>query len=179
MKNDVSDSREPHKVLEWTPIYHFPLIQMARFLNRLKLYQTGFTVLSFPVSVGLYQNGFCDFTFLTVTTGSAALTCFSLYIITSFFKRLIGVIFLAEDKRNVKIAHLTFWGNRNDIVVSIEDIVPLTDGDCKANDAFVKLQRYSCEEVLYLTLRFGKILDKDNFQKIFGSLEILGFKKIN
>lgn len=162
---------------KWTPIYHFPMIQAARYLNRFKIYQTMFAVAVLPLSVVFYYKDACDLTSLMVVTGVTTCTCFTLYVATAFFRRLIGTIFIDNEFKNVTIAHLTFWGNRNDIVVPIDEIIPLTDGICHVKDAFVKISRYNTDEVLYLTFRFGKILDKEAFQKVFGDFEILGLKK--
>jgi len=177
MNNQSQDAVPSPKKATWKPIYFFPLIHIARLLNRLKIYQTVFTFTSVPLLTGLYYHDLSDINTVFVVTGAATFTCLSLYIITAFFKRLIGVIYIDEAKKDLRIAHLTFWGNRKDITVPINDIIPLIESNCNARDAFVKLHRYSTEEILYLTIRFGKILEKDDFQDVFGSLELLGLKK--
>lgn len=174
---ETQDAVKPNKALEWTPIYHFPMIETARIFNRLKLYQSIFTGLELPLSVVFYCNGMTDFKTVMVLTISTTVTCFTLYVVTSFFKRLIGTIFIDREKKNLTIAHLTFWGNRKIVTVPVDEIIPLTDGDCDASDAFVKLHRFNTDEVLYLTLRFGKILKRDIFQKVFGNFENLNLKK--
>ncbi|GIX85697.1 transmembrane protein 186 [Caerostris extrusa] len=96
---------------------------------------------------------------------------------TSYFRRLIGIISISKDGKSVKISHLTFWGRKRDVIVPLEDIVPLTESGCSPNDAYVKLVRFSSKETLYMTLRFGNILDKTKFEFVFGSLDVFGFKK--
>lgn len=146
-------------------------------LNRFKIYQTLFTVAVLPTSIVFYYNGATNLTTVATVTGAATITCITLYIATYFFQRLIGTIFIDENMENMIIAHLTFWGNRIDTKISVDDIIPLTDSNCNAHDAFVKVHRLNTKEVLYLSIRFGKILNVDAFEKIFGSFEILGLKK--
>lgn len=153
------------------------MIQFGRLLNRLKLYQSVLTISAVPITIGFYYYDMTSLKSIAVITGAATFTCITLYVVTYFFQRLIGAVFVDENFKNVKIAHLTFWGNRKDITLPINEIIPLTDGTGNVNDAFVKLHRYNSEEFLYLSLRYGKVRDKDAFQKIFGNFDILGLKK--
>lgn len=174
--NQSQDPVPSPKKATWKPIYFFPFIHIARLLNRLKIYQSVFTFTLVPILTGLYYHNLSDIHTVYVVTGAATFTCLSLYIITAFFRRLIGVIYIDEAKKDLRIAHLTFWGGRKDITVPISDIIPLTESNCNAHDAFVKLHRHNTEEILYFTIRFGKILERNDFQDVFGSLELLGFK---
>lgn len=146
-----------------------PKISAARFIHRFKLYQSIFTIAVVPMILGFYYYGKSDMTTVLVITGSASFTCLSLYVLTSFFKKLIGIVYIDPDEKHLKIAHLTFWGGRNDIIVPVDEIIPLTDCDNNPADAFVKVLRTNSDESLYMTLRFGKILDEDIFKKVFGN----------
>ncbi|GFR12424.1 transmembrane protein 186 [Trichonephila clavata] len=161
----------------WIKIYYFPYIRIAAILNRFKLYQTAFTVATFPFSIMMYNNGLMELQGVQTVSGCAALACGTLYLITSFFRRLVGIISISKDQKLIKISHLTFWGHKKDLLVPLEDIVPLTDGGCVPNEVYIKLLRYSTEDVLYFTLKFGNILDKSKFELVFGNLEVFGFKK--
>lgn len=159
--------------IKWRPIYNMPKISAVRLIHRLKIYQSIFTIGVAPVTLGFYYCGKTNVTTALVLTGVASFTCLSLYAITLFFKRLIGIIYIDKDQKLLKIAHLTFWGGRNDIIVPVDKIIPLTDCDNNPADIFVKLVRTNSDESLYMTLRFGKILDEDVFKKVFGNLEVL------
>ncbi|XP_035230590.1 transmembrane protein 186-like isoform X2 [Stegodyphus dumicola] len=169
--------QETVKDAEWTPVYYFPLINLGRLLNRFKLYQTTFTVAAIPIGCIMYKYNLVDLTFINVVVGAATFACLTLYVFTMFFRRFIGIIYVTKDEKYVKISHLTFWGRRNNIILPVQNLVPLTDGECKATDAYMKLHMYNSSEYLYLTLRFGRILDYDKFQNVFGNLEILGITK--
>lgn len=130
-----------------------------------------------PTSVVMYSNGLIELDAVGIITGCAVLASATLYVMTGYFKRLIGIIAITDDEKIVKISHLTFWGRKNEISVPLEDIIPLSDCDCNANDVYVKVNRYSSSDYLYLTLKFGNIMDKSKFELVFGSLDVIGFKK--
>ncbi|GFT23049.1 transmembrane protein 186 [Nephila pilipes] len=161
----------------WSRIYYFPHIRIAAVLNRFKLYQTAFTLAAVPFSVVMYINGLMELLGIQVVSGCAVAACGTLYLITSFFRKLVGIISISEDQKLVKISHLTFWGRKKDLIVPLEDIVPLTDGSCNPTEVYTKLLRYSTEDFLYFTLKFGKILDKSKFELVFGNMEVFGLKK--
>ncbi|XP_055950465.1 transmembrane protein 186-like [Argiope bruennichi] len=168
------ENKKSHDQNPWTPIYFFPYIRAAAVCSRFKLYQTAFTLAAVPWSISLYNDGLIEASSVGVISGCAMLACCTLYLLSYYFRRLIGVIFLSEDEKSVQISHLTFWGRKKDIIVPSQEIVPLADSACNPNDVYIKLKRYSCEDELYFTLKYGKILDKMKFEKVFGNLEILG-----
>ncbi|GBL98767.1 Transmembrane protein 186 [Araneus ventricosus] len=167
-ENKKLDDRSP-----WTPIYFFPHIRTAAICSRFKLYQTAVTLAAVPWSISLYNDGLIEASSLGVISGCATLACCTLYLLSYYFRRLIGILFLSEDEESVQISHLTFWGRKKDIIVPLQDIIPLADSACNANDIYIKLKRFSCEDKLYFTLKYGKILDKAKFEKVFGTLEFL------
>jgi hypothetical protein len=65
-----------------------------------------------------------------------------LSIMGEFFRKFVGIIYVNEKTRQAKIAHLTFFGNRKDIVVPLKDIVPLSDLGDNATDIYVKVSTY-------------------------------------
>ena len=173
------DLKKSNSSITWKPVYVMPKISAIRIMNRLKLYQSIFTIAILPVTFGFYHYGKTNITTALVITGVASFSCLSLYVFSSFFQRFIGIIFVDQDKKNLKIAHLTFWGRRKDIIVPIEEIIPLTECDNNPFDVFVRLKRTSSDETLYMTLRFGKVLNENVFQELFGNIEIPKSKKIN
>lgn len=171
-KNKLCQENKPLEQKPWTPIYFFPFIRITAVFSRFKLYQTVFTVAAIPLSVSFYNSGLMEASSVGVVSGCAIFACTTLYLLSYYFRRLIGVMLLSEDEESVEISHLTFWGRKNDIVVSVQDIVPLAESGCNPSDIYIKLKRFSCDDKLYFTIKFGKILDKEKFEKVFGVLEI-------
>lgn len=106
---------------------------------------------------------------LCVTGFSTAL----LYAFGYFFRRLIGSVYISPDQELVKISHLTFFGNRQDRILNIADIAPLADYNENMNDIFLRvnptfMSKDTLQESLYLSLRFGGIINKEQFKHIFG-----------
>lgn len=102
-----------------------------------------------------------------VCLSSLAMTL--LYVAGNFFRRLVGLIALSNDDRTVRISRLTFWGNRHDVYVSPDEIVPLGEYEDDFSAAFAKLRFYNTPDMLYLFLQYGAIVDRGAFAKVFGS----------
>ena len=146
-----------------TVVYKFPHIVAAKVVCKLKLYQTG-------VVLGL--AGFSLFTDVNimapVAVGSASLVM--LGIMGEYFRRLVGIVYFNPETGDMKIAHLNFWGNRVDRNCSYQDVIPLSDIGETSSDLYVKLKFYDPKfSPLYMSLRYGKIVDKKLFDSIFGT----------
>jgi TMEM70/TMEM186/TMEM223 protein family len=143
-------------------IYRFPYVVPAKVICRLKLYQTGivsaFTAVSF----------FCGYdVFVPLVVGSVSLVM--LGVMGEFFRKLIGAVYLNSHKNQVKISHLDFFGNRKDVFVNIDDIVPISSTNETPSDPYVKII-FSDEKrrPLLISLKYGKVLDEKTFQEVFG-----------
>lgn len=107
-----------------------------------------------------------------------SITCFSTALLYSFghmFRRLIGSIYISPDGNLVRISHLTFFGNRQETVVQLCDIAPLVDSNPNMRDIFLRvtatdLTNDALKHPLYLSLRFGGIVDREKFMQVFGTL---------
>lgn len=80
-----------------------------------------------------------------------------LYLMSNFGRRLIGVISISEDATVIRIGYLNFWGFRRNVIVPVEDIMPLLESD---NDLrkqwYVRVRRYSDPAFkLYLPVRYS------------------------
>ncbi|XP_071845820.1 transmembrane protein 186-like [Apostichopus japonicus] len=154
---------------EFSPFYHFPYIVPMRIFSRLKLGQTVLTVSLVPA---LYLAEYCEVIqhvdkSLTVMLATLALSM--LYALGEFFRRLIGMMYLSRDETRVKVSHLTFWGQRKDLTFPVSDVIPLRDcGEDK--DTINKLRRYSTNRYLLFSARFGRILNREKFEIVFGSI---------
>lgn len=76
----------------------------------------------------------------------------------------------------MKLAHLTFWGKRKDVTVSIDDIMPISETNENIGSIYWKMSFYEDSSAsklldrseLYITTRYGVIVDQEAFLKIFG-----------
>jgi len=173
----VSDNTQPDpselnaaNSQQFTVFYRFPYITTARFISRLKLYQTGFVVLAVPPAVYYYNIGAIDLGPCVGVAAASTLALVMLYFFANFFQRVVGLVALSGDQSLVRLSHLTFFGGRNDVIVPVDDIVPLSDVSERRNDIFVKVRRYSTSDTLYMSLLYGHIENAETFQKVFGSI---------
>ncbi|NXV82749.1 TM186 protein, partial [Atlantisia rogersi] len=156
---------------EFRLVYRFPGIKYCRVLSRLKLLQTATTMVLLPPVFYLYLHDQVSQHVLWYTTGIGLFAGAMLYGMSYFFRRIIGLIYLNETGRTVRVAHLTFWGRRNDIYCPIETVVPLDEvGDSKG-ELLLQFKQYNSADVLYFTIRYGQIVDRQKFTQIFGELK--------
>ncbi|NXP43687.1 TM186 protein, partial [Heliornis fulica] len=156
---------------EFTLVYRFSGIRYCRVLSRLKLLQTATAVVVLPPVFYLYVHDQLSQSILLYTTGVALFAGAMLYGMSYFFRRIIGFIYLNASGRTVRVAHLTFWGRRNDIYCPIETVVPLDEvGDSKG-ELLLQFKQYDSTDVLYFTVKYGQIVDRQKFTQIFGELK--------
>lgn len=151
-------------------IYRFSHIRLMRLIARMKLFQTGITVVAIPPAVYLYSAGHIDAIAIATTLSVAAFASFMLIIMSQLVQKVLGLVAVSDNVGFVRLSHLTFWGKRHDVFVPFNDIVPLSDLDENTKDAFVKLRRYSSRDVFYLSLRFGLIEDRAKMQRLLGTI---------
>ena len=71
----------------------------------------------------------------------------------------------------VKVAHTTFWGKRQDSIIDIDDIKLLSDTaqNESAGNNFWKMEFYDEKrKPLFISTKYGKIHNMDKFQHVFG-----------
>ncbi|XP_064318025.1 transmembrane protein 186 isoform X1 [Phalacrocorax carbo] len=159
------------KTEEFKLVYRFPGIKYCRMLSRLKLLQTATTMIMLPPISYLYLQDQVSQNILLYTTGIALFAGAMLYGMSYFFRRIIGLIYLNETGRTVRVAHLTFWGRRNDIYCPIETVMTLDEVGDNKGELLLQFKRYNSTEILYFTIKFGQIVDRQKFTQIFGQLE--------
>ncbi|NXE22853.1 TM186 protein, partial [Ardeotis kori] len=158
------------KTEEFKLVYRFPGIKYCRVVSRLKLVQTATTAAILPPVCYLYLQDQVSQNILLYTTGIALFAGAMLYGMSYFFRRIIGLIYLNETGRTVKVSHLTFWGRRNDIYCPVETVMTLDEvGDSKG-ELLLQFKRYNSADILYFTIKFGQIVDRQKFTQIFGEL---------
>ncbi|XP_051819601.1 transmembrane protein 186 [Antechinus flavipes] len=170
----ISTSREKPSAIEtekFQMIYRFPGIRFCGSLSRMKILQTGITVVILPPSYYWYTQDLIPLDSLFFTGGIASFALVMLYWISHFFRRLVGILYVNEAGTVLRVAHLTFWGRRQDTYCPVANIIPVSETSEHPFDVFLKIHQYDCDQTFYLTLRFGHILDKKRFAQVFGNLD--------
>ncbi|KAL0617431.1 Transmembrane protein 186 [Plecturocebus cupreus] len=147
--------------------YRFDAIRSFGYLSRLKLAQTALTVIALPPGYYWYSQGLLTLKSLCIMNG---VSCFALAMLcwmSYFLRRLVGILYLNESGTILRVAHLNFWGWRQDTYCPVEDVIPLTETKELPEELFVRIQQYSGKQTFYLTLRHGRILDKESFTQKF------------
>ena len=165
----VQDSAQAGSAdVQFTVFYRFPYVVAARFIQRVKLYQTGVVVAAVPPAIYCYKIGAIGLEPCVGVVAVSTLALAMLYIATNFFQRVVGLVALSSDQKLVRLSHLTLFGGRNDVIVPVDDIVPFSDSGERSNDIFVKVRRYSTSDTLYMTLVYGRIENAEIFKQVFG-----------
>lgn len=152
-------------------IYTMPHIKFFRAVSRLKLLQTAITVVILPPVYVLYFQGHASFFQVSYTTGIALFAGVMLYTISHFVRRVVGMMYLDPSQSTLKISHLTFWGKRHNIYLPVSDVMTIWDAGDAPNETILKLKRYSTPEIMYFSTRFGQVVDKEGFKKVFGHFQ--------
>lgn len=150
-------------------IYTLPHIWLLRAVSRLKLLQTAITVVILPPVYLFYFQGAVPFALVSYTTGIALLAGVMLFTASHFFRRVVGMMYLDPPQTTLKVSHLTFWGRRHDLYLPVSDVMTIGDTGDSVNETIVKLKRFSSPQTLYFSTRFGRVVDKQAFEKVFGT----------
>lgn len=165
-----SAAQQKTQALKYELVYEFPYIVHTRVAARLKIYQTAITLIAAPYVHIAAQQGHIPQELATSCTVASLLALGTLYYLSFITRRLVGLVGMDKDRKSVKLAHMTFWGNRKDLVVPLNTIVPFTEGNTSCQDLYMDLKTYDNSVHLYLSLRFGGVKDLDLFELIFGRL---------
>ena len=156
----------------FTPFFKYPYIRGVRLMVRMKLYQTALTVIFIPPIAYQYSLGAVTPDVMMAVVGVSGFAGVMLYTMSTLFRRFVGILSLNETSSFIRISHLTFWGNREDIVYPVEQVVPLSELPDNPRDAFVRLKLYDTDEVYYYIIRHGGVLDYKKFELVFGLMSL-------
>ena len=165
---DIHQWEDLKNVRKWICVFSFPYIAHLRTFQRLKLYLTVFNIGLLPLNLILYSNQVIGIEPVVLYTALSVFSTLALYIIGNLFRCFVGRVYISEDLKYVRFSHLTFFGNRLDDDIEKDDIVPLMDSNDRLNDWYCAIEQYSNNSMLYMSLKFGGIIDRDLFEKIFG-----------
>ncbi|KAM8879135.1 transmembrane protein 186 [Spinachia spinachia] len=153
----------------YSMIYTLPHIRLLRTLSRMKLLQTAITVIILPPVYIFYFQGVVPFALVSYTTCIALFAGVMLYTASHFFRRVVGRMYLDPSQTTLKVSHLTFWGRRHDLYLPVSDVMTIADTGDSVNETIVRLKRFSGPQTLYFSPRFGRVVDKQAFEKVFGT----------
>ncbi|CAM6123509.1 unnamed protein product [Calypogeia fissa] len=168
-EDEVKEVREEKKAVAdgKLVLYRAKWIRPIRLLVRLKVLQLGGVMaLAIPLAEYSQQGSLSLGTTLAVgaVVGGAGAASAALWY---YSRRLIGEMsLLLPDLRIVKISVLDFWGNREDLLYEISDIVPplkgLTNEELEraANKIVIPLDVIG-DRQFFLSLRHGYLVHKD------------------
>lgn len=154
-------------------VYRFDAIRVFGYLSQLKVAQTALTVVALPPGIYWYSQGLMTFNSLCLAGAVASFALAMLCWMSHFFRRLVGILYVNESGTVLRVAHLTFWGRRQDTYCPVADVVPMTESHDWPQELFVRIRQYSGKQTFYLTLRYGRILDRERFMQVFGALDSL------
>ena len=157
---------------KWVCVYHFPYIAYLQTFQRLKLWITVFNCAFVPVSFALYSSGSFEIDVVTYYTMVGMFSMFGMYIFGHLFSRYVGRIYVSDNRKFVRLSHLSFFGHRMDTDFEREDIVPLMDTNVKLDDWYCAIERYSTSNHLYMSLKYGGIVNREAFEQVFGEESI-------
>ncbi|XP_034543489.1 transmembrane protein 186 isoform X2 [Notolabrus celidotus] len=125
-----------------------------------------------PPSVYIfYLHGDVPLFLVSYTTGIALFAGAMLYAASHFFRRVVGMMYLDMPQTTLKVSHLTFWGRRSDIFLPVSDVMTIADTGDARNETILKLQRYSSPQAFYFSTYYGRVVDREGFEKVFGTLK--------
>ncbi|XP_073503862.1 transmembrane protein 186 [Phyllobates terribilis] len=153
---------------KFTLIYKFPGIRYCRVVSRLKLLQTTMTILVLPPIYYFYLQGQLSQFSAVYCTGAALFAGVMLYGLSYYLRRIIGMLYVNDDLTTVKVSYMTFWGNRRNIFVPMNDVKPLSETGDNKGEILRQFARYSNPDILYFTTRYGLVLDREKFSAVFG-----------
>lgn len=118
--NNNSNERNPGKVAKRSRIqfdgfeivYRSPGMSLFRFASRFKLFQVGFILSCTVPSHYWYTHGMISKYVFWTTIGTATSTTLVLFILSYFFRRILGELWISDDGQEILLSTLTFWGNR-------------------------------------------------------------------
>lgn len=149
-------------------LYRLRWIKHLRFISRVKILHVAVvTALTWPISYW-YTRGLVSTTGLAASIVAATATTVGLFVLSYFFRRIVGQIDVNKSNETVIISTLTFWGNRRNKVFSLSDVVPLSESGFEPKHVFHRLELYNSSYVYLCSLRYGEIYDQESFFKVIG-----------
>ena len=160
---------------DWIRFYQFKHVKLTALITKAKIYQTALVLVVFLNSLNDYLKTGNDFeSFINVNS----FMCFSLLLLAvmgNISQRIIGIAYYDLNKPDIiRISHLTFFGRRQNTILKLNDISPLSDSNASTKGVlFFKLICHINNKPKTLFLANGSLAEIDDkiYQKIFGTLK--------
>ena len=146
---------------EFKVFYRWPTIRHFRLLSRSKLYQAVFMSLLLPPATAAYQHGSLGGHTLAAAYVAAGGTLALLLTLSHLFTKVIGEMAYLPATHRVRISTLTFLGDRRDIVVDSQHILPVED-----RGPLEGLEIVGRAGILRYSVRYGEITDTDIMEHV-------------
>ena len=166
---------------QWLPIFRMPAVTLVRAVIRFKLYLTGAS------SLVLVRELYRLLEHLTFDASPAfylaSISVAGLLLIGNFFRSMVVQIYTTEDLKYLRFCRFSFYGNRQDIIVPMEYVMPLTETNPTMRMPYYNLHFRKPEEVdldhdylefynlrLKIFVQFGGMRDRETFEAVLGKL---------
>lgn len=150
-------------------MYRFPYIRGVGIINRLKVYQTALSGFAIPITAVLHEANVINSDIVLATLGLSLSGCMFFYSLGTFTNKLIGNVYIHNETNKVRIAYLNFWGNRQDVILDINDITPYDKSrfPILSENLYKKYLTISSDEIFKINIKYGEVLDNERFNKVF------------
>ena len=155
----------PQQETDIKVLYRWPTMKHFRFISRFKIYQVSAMLLLLPPMARMYLKGDIAGDSMTYASIAALGTTTILFILSHYFRRLIGEIAHVSSTGHLKLSTLTFFGGRRDVYFKVADVVPFADSQLRVGGAIQRLEVKNHPEVFLYSLKFGRVMDSELLQK--------------
>ena len=152
----------------WKLVYRNPFIFPISFMVRLKVYHTAFCILVSTVFCYQFIEGSLSESELILYFVALVVVLLLLVGYSVLYRRLVGRIYISNDSKSVRLAHVNFWGKREDVTLPIKKIIPISDTNDKLNTFHIKIGLNNSAQTYYMNFGRKAILDPEAFALIFG-----------
>ncbi|KAF7491137.1 Transmembrane protein [Sarcoptes scabiei] len=157
---------------DWETIYRFPYIVPCRIFAKVKFYMTVIVIGVFPIFYALQTDIFMQNMMKII--GGSFFSLGAMYLFGNIFRRLIGSIYVSKSNPElIRISHLTFFGNRSELLIPRHDVLMLSDSNPDLRShlwAIKSLNKNSKATLFMFNIKFGGVMNRERFIELFGSL---------
>lgn len=180
----------------WKPIFRFPHIKAVVMFNRFKTHQTLLGSIGCLYLIGrsiIFPSTISLSTFALLTGGIFTIAAMTFLGLLS--QRLIAIIYLDPSGEFVRVSRFTFWASRSDSIYPVSRITTAVPLDSQSIYNHIIVTEKNVDETItvtqheedeedeekekvtsdqdffkdyYLTLKFGGIIEPNDFDKLFG-----------
>lgn len=121
-------------------IYQFTYINHLRIVSRMKIYQTGASIIFGISSIVMYEMEILtDMMKLAVLNGLMVFALIMLLIMSRTLVRVVGKLYISNDGKHLIVSHLNFFGKRSDAKFLVDDVLPVMSLD-ELKELFFRLK---------------------------------------